>query len=143
MKRLGYYILYAIFLVLLLYFGSQTNQYLRVLVGRTFRPIPLVVFLSIYPIFIGIFLALPDFISKAKGQGRWTVDWIKLITIGTVSLFIALSPIIYWLSAIGHYAPPQFVLWLGQFNQAVTISGVVFGYLVLSISQKSFEDKKD
>ncbi|WP_167998844.1 hypothetical protein [Desulfitobacterium metallireducens] len=60
-------------------------------------------FLSIYPIFIGIFLALPNFISKAEDK-----------EVGQ-------------LTAIGHYAPPQFVLWLNQFNQAVTISGVVFG----------------
>lgn len=136
MKKLAYNILYAIFFVLLLYFGAQLNQYLRVLVGRTFKPIPLTIFLSIYPILVGIYLALPKFISKAKEQGSWTIDWIKLICIGSVTLLFALAPIIYFLPLIGQHAL-KLVSRIIQFNQTGTISGVVFGYLVLAIPQKS------
>ena len=98
------------------------------------------VFSSIFPIIIGMFLALPNLISKAREQGSWTIDWVKLITIGIVSLFLAMAQIMCF-SPIGHYAPKLY-LWLSRFNsQAVTISGVVFGYLVFSIPQKSIEDK--
>ena len=94
MKKFGYYIIYVVVLVLLLYFGSQIYQHLRVLAGRTFQPFPEVAFLSFFPIFIGLYLALPNLLSKAKEQGSWTINWIKLITIGTVSLFLALAPIL-------------------------------------------------
>lgn len=142
MKKLVYNILYVFFFILLLYFGSQLNQYLRVLVGRTFKPMPLAVFLSIYPILVGVYLALPKFIAKAKEQGSWSIDWIKLICIGTVCLFFALAPIIYFLPLIGQHA----VILLSQiiqFNQTSTISGVVFGYLVLAIPQKSVAKVND
>lgn len=140
MKKLAYNILYVFFFVLLLYFGSQIDQYLRVLVGRTYKPVPLAVFLSIFPILVGIYLALPKFISKAKEQGSWTIDWIKLICIGAVSLFFVLAPILYFIPLIGQHAP-KLVSRIIQFNQTGTISGVVFGYLVLSIPQKSAETK--
>jgi hypothetical protein len=85
MKKLGCYIFYAIFYIILLYSGSQIYQYLRVLADRTFHPETLVAFLDIFPIIIGMFLALPDFISKAREQGSWTIDWAKLITRGYVN----------------------------------------------------------
>lgn len=135
MKKLGYYILYAVFLVLLLYFGSQIYQYLRVLTGRTYNPIPMATFVSIYPIIMGLYLAIPNFVLKVKGQGSWTIDWIKLVTIGAVSLLLALAPILYFLTPMGQQAP-QLMAWLNNFNQAVTISGVIFGYLVLSTPQR-------
>lgn len=138
MKRLGYYILYVGFLILLLYLGSQLFQYLRVLVGRTFEPLPLQLFLGVFPMLVGAYLALPSFISQARGQGRWTIDWAKLVTLGAVSLFLALAPVLIYFPQIGQQAL-QLLSWLSNYNQGVTIFGVVFGYVLLSVPRKSME----
>jgi len=133
MKKLGYYTLYVVLLVLLLYLGSQLFQYLRILAGRTFHALPIMVFNGFFPIVMGLYLALPEFATKARRQGRWTIDWSKLVTVGIVSLFFAspLPQVLYF----GSHAP-QLVLWLIEFNQGSTIAGVIFGYIVVSVPQK-------
>jgi hypothetical protein len=101
----------------------------------TYHPIPMVVFYSIFPIVIGIYLALPNFFSKVRRQGTWKIDWSKLAILGTVSLLLALTPILYYLSPIGQYAL-WLIQWIIEFSQGYTIAGVVFGYLLLSVPQK-------
>lgn len=135
MKKFGYYLLYVVVLTLLLYLGSQLYEYLHILKSRTFEPIPLMVFYSLFPIVVGIYLALPEFISRVRKQGRWKVNWIKFFTIGTVSLFFALTPVLYYVTPIGKQAP-QLILWLAGFEQGFTISGLVFGYLILTVPEK-------
>lgn len=135
MRKSIYYFIYIALLVLLLYLGSQFFEYLRVLAGRTFHPGPMMVFSSIFAIFIGCYLALPNFISNVRKQGNWKLDWSMLIVFGVVSLFLALAPILYYLSPVGQ-TMPHLVLWLIMPNQGSTIGGVIFGYLVFSIPQK-------
>lgn len=135
MKKNVINILHAVLLVFLIYWGSRFFQDLRITAGRTYHPIPVVVFSSLFPIIIGIYLALPNFFSKIKRQGDWKIDWSKHAFLGTVSLLLALTPILYFLSPIGQCAP-WLVVWLIDFSQGYTIAGVVFGFLLLSVPQK-------
>lgn len=141
MKKFISNIIYAALLVFLLYGGSQYYQVLRITAGRTFHPIPVVVFSSIFPIIIGIYLAIPSFFSKVRRQGMWEVDWSKLTILGTVSLLLAITPILYFLSPIGQNVP-WLVVWLIDFSQGYTIAGVVFGYMILSVPKKINKSEK-
>lgn len=135
MKKYVGYIIHAALFVFLLYLGSHLNQNLRIATGRTFRPIPMLVFYSIFPIVIGIYLALPNMIIKVLRPGLWKIEGAKFAILGTVSLFLALTPILYFLTPIGQRVP-WLIVWLNNFNQGYTIAGAVFGYLLLSVPEK-------
>ena len=135
MKKYVGYLIHAALFVFLLHWGSYLNQSLRVAAGRTFNPTPVLVFYIVFPIAIGIYLALPNFIINIRRPGLWKFEWAKFAILGTVSLFLALTPILSFLTPIGQRMP-WLTAWLFNFNQGYTIAGTLFGYLLLSVPEK-------
>lgn len=59
-------------------------------------------------------------IKISKGFSTKTIDWAKLVTVGAVSLFLALAPVLINFPQIGQQAL-QLLSLLSNYNQGVTI----------------------
>lgn len=134
-KRLIGNFLYIIFIMYFLVKGMEWERDLKLLAGTTYNPYPHLVFLSIFPIIIGTFLAIPDFINKTKNQGNWYFDWVKLIAIGIPTLYVAISPALYF-SPIGKYLPKIGSVMLFYSSTPLIVCGIIFGYILLSSFNK-------
>jgi len=130
--------------------GASIQQKLKYITATTFNNIPQFTFMIIFPVFIGIMLALPGFISTAKGNGHWKVDWAKLFGVGLPALYITTYPLIYYVviptvvgdMALGGYT--RFFISNLFFDDILrTVSGLVLGYIILSVIQKPFGKLKE
>ena len=70
--------------------------------------------------------------------GAWTYDWGKVRGIGIPALFASTLRFLYFLP-LGGYIPGMFIFLLEQ--EVILISGIVFGYTVLSGWAKDREEK--
>lgn len=80
-------------------------------------------------------MALPQFIGAVKKQGHWQLNWVKLISIGLSAFYVTILP---WASfaSMGKYLT-LFPLTMHAVHPVPhTVGGVVFGYLLLSLSGK-------
>ena len=91
-----------------------------------FTVIPTVMFSVIFPIVMGALLRLPQFIIDIKGNKKWNFDWARFFGVGLPTLLIL---IYYTLSFIGLIPAIHLVLISG--STLATISGIVFGYILL------------
>lgn len=63
----------------------------------TFTMSSVLIFVTIYPMVIGMFLRLPKLIMEIKEKRQWTFDWIKFVSIGIPALFITTLPILSYI----------------------------------------------
>lgn len=135
-KKIAGYLLYLLGLLLLVFYYGKFQQELRILAGREFNQLPLIVFSSLYSILMGMYITLPKSISALMKTGRLRIDWPKLLIIGIPTLLISTSGILY------HYLTSDLTLlfqWLySKFTWAAgnTFIGVACGYTLLSSIDK-------
>ncbi len=101
----------------------------------------------VFPVFIGLLMGLPRFISNLLGSGHWEVDWTKLISIVLPAFIITMLPFISF-TPIGDNVVIAFLMkysglnylssYLFNFSSLLpqTISGIIFGYLILMVISK-------
>lgn len=133
--------LYTLFIGFVLYGGTVIQNKLRIRMVTTFSPHLYHFYVVLLPIIIGILIALPSFLSLLKKKGTWKFDWIKFISIGLPTFYFTIFPYIYF-SPLGPYIPNFFniiFLTVGSTLMLHTVSGVVFGYLILSSFSKETE----
>jgi len=136
--RFGSLFLYTVFIGLLLYLGGKIQSQLKYMTTQTFNPFDHILFTCIFPVIIGIFLALPGFINEFKNTGKWKFDWIKFLAIGIPALYASFFPLLYY-SSLGPYIPKflnivQF--YMDSTTTVQTVGGIVFGYLILGCFHK-------
>lgn len=87
------------------------------------------------PIAAGVSISLPRFVVMLKEEGRWRIDWIKLIAAGLPTLYMAILPLLALHFGLNNL---PFVIYL-LYRHAIMpiISGVVFGYLLLAVFNKN------
>lgn len=125
--------LYAIFVGLIIWFGNFYQQRLSLMAGMMeLDPRVRLLYISFFPIAIGIFIALPQFISTIRRKSDIRFNWIKFVSIGLPTLYVSMLPLIYY--SIGK--PLPFATLLLQYSMLHTLSGVVFGYLLLTSFEK-------
>lgn len=137
-KRLLGYFLYTIFIGYILYEGAKYGRNLHPVNPLTykFEPYPFYIFTVGFPISIGILIALPGLINNFNKRGNWYFDWAKFISIGLPTLFLAMYPLLL-ISKIVLLKIPTEINFVFAFPSVPhTISGVVFGYLLLSVFGK-------
>lgn len=135
-RSLGYFF-YTIIIGYILYEGTKYGINLHPINPSTykFEPYPFYIFVLGFPIAIGLLVALPGLINNLKKGGKWYFDWVKFISVGLPTLFLAMYPLIL-LSKAGLLMPKEINFVLGSSNVPHTISGVAFGYLLLSVFGK-------
>ena len=85
---------------------------------------------------IGILLAILNLYRNFKKQGVWRLDWIKFIAIGIPTFYLAVFPATYFYP-IRKYIPDtigNIMLTHSMFPQS--LSGVIFGYLLIIVIAK-------
>jgi hypothetical protein len=128
MKRFLFIFFSTVVIGIIFYLGVDYQVRLKEKSAITFNLMPLLIFASIFPIFIGLLLRLPKLIIEIKDKKQWSFDWIKVITVGIPSLFIAMIPLLafYGTNLLFYKA----YLLLGN-TTFTSIAGVVFGYVLL------------
>ncbi|MGJ9459846.1 hypothetical protein [Oceanobacillus sp. CF4.6] len=100
-----------------------------------FELMPVVLFATIFPIVIGLFLRLPRLIIEIKENKQWTFDWVKFIAIALPSLYIiSMSILPYSPLGAGSIKIPEINM-IGSPTIQI-IAGVVFGYTLLDSLKK-------
>jgi len=139
MKKIILYLLYITVMLLFVYYGGIIGSYLKVEMGQTFEPYKMMLFSAVYPILAGKILALPGFISTFNKPGTWTFNTSKFLIVGIPALIGALGLVIFHLNPGGMAA--KFFFWANIWGvQGTTVCGVLFGYTLLSVMEKT-EDK--
>lgn len=128
---------YLAYTILIGYLFSECTQYERhlqkIVASETYQSLPLLVFKTTFPIFLGILMALPQFyklwISNKVGL---CFDWVKFTAIGIPTFLVAILPLAY-------FYPPGLGKFLYFFHSLLipsTIGGIIFGHLLLSSFKK-------
>ena len=116
------------------YLGMDYKVRLREESATTFNLMPYLIFITIFPVFIGFFLRFPKLIIEIKEKKQWSFDWIKVVAIGIPSLYIAMIPILSIYFGLNLLFAKEFLL-LGDTTFTST-AGIVFGYVLLDSLKK-------
>lgn len=137
-KRLLGYFFYTTFIGYILYEGTKYSNHLDPInpITGKFEPYPYYIIVLGFPIVIGILIALPGFVNNFRERGKWYFDWAKFISVGLPTFFLTMYPIILISKVIPVKIPIEINFALGFPNNPHAISGVVFGYLLLSVFSK-------
>lgn len=128
---------YVLFIGYIIIWGAEHLNHLRKIVGQTYiMPYHYLLLNAFFPVLIGMLMALPGLVSAVKKPGPWQLDWVKLLSVGLPAFFVAMLPWAYFFTPVGKY--------LTSFTSALmvhpvlhTVSGLVFGYLLLSLPEKA------
>lgn len=139
MKKILLYLLYITVVLLFVYYGGMIGSYLRVDMGQTFMPYKMMIFSAVYPILAGKILALPGFITTFNKPGVWTFNISRFLIVGIPALLGTLGLVFFYLNPGGIGA--KFFSWANIWGgQGTTVCGVLFGYTLLSVMEKT-EDR--
>ena len=94
MRKTIAYLCYVLGLMLLVYYGVNYQEELRIVAGRNYNLLPSMLFSYVYSLMIGIYIALPRFISGLGMKGELSVNWLKILIIGIPTLLISASGIL-------------------------------------------------
>lgn len=137
------FISYLVYVVAFGYFVIKADDFYRYLTEAYRRDYDLTgtfLFMSIFPIIVGILIALPQFFASYMHKGAWKVDWIALLAMGLPALLVAITPMLINLSLeeqiIGFKG--QVIGFIVGFHPTlVTVAGILFGFvLVTSFSRQ-------
>ena len=128
-----------IYLSIFLY-GEHYRVLLRIVTGRTFRPLPLYIFYVTFPMIIGLLLAVPHLLIETKKAGRWKYDWVKFLAIQIPAIYLILpAPLIFIYPPLRDILYPRFINTLLTQSSVMNVVGIVVGYFSLSLLYKDDE----
>lgn len=147
-KRFTLYLLFTISVLIFLYVGFRYEVNLRIQTGKTFSsPVPYYLHSALFPILVGIVLALPRLIQESRKTGNWSIDWIKLLAIGAPTLLLNLNLILITSTPIGKikyfttYNPFTELMIIDK--SVISLCGAIFGYILISSFNKKVANKPD
>lgn len=129
-NRFVAHFLHMVLAIYILILGVYWDTQLQMLVGQTYYPYPYIFYIVCFPFLLGVVLAMPKFIILLKSRGNWRFDWIKFTAMGIPTLFVAISPILYF-SPIGEYIP-QIRLVITRSLIPQIVCAIIFSYQLLS-----------
>ncbi|HQA49656.1 MAG TPA: hypothetical protein PLP71_00920 [Syntrophomonadaceae bacterium] len=130
LRRIVGYFVYVIAFGSFVIAAEQLQRYLTNLFSRTYDPTYFWTFLSIYPILVGVLLALPRLAELFGPKGAWKVDWIPLLVVGFPSLLVAMTPII----CLAEFAQTwRITSLIFMYTPNLTyVAGILFGFVLVS-----------
>lgn len=129
--RFGKYFGFVILIGLVLQFLLEFDRLLLVQANLTFDRLSYFVYLSLYPILIGILFAIPHLFRERKNAGKWTYNWVKSVAIGLPALFGA-TIFLHYYTPLGDY-----VSVLLRYKEFPIVSGIALGYTALTSFHKT------
>lgn len=140
-KKGSLYIAYVLGLGFILNLGFKITQVVEKMRTIEFNPKPFHIYSIVFPVILGLYIALPEFTANSQKQGRWEINWLRLIIVGLPTLYFLINPYLYYYSPLGsvisklrNFCPFTAVI----LNKTThSLGGVLFGYTVLSSIRKS------
>ncbi|AHF08400.1 hypothetical protein [Desulfitobacterium metallireducens] len=142
-KQFFSYFIFIVLILILLYLGIRYEVTLRFQASKIYNPMYYYIFTSLFSILFGIALALPRLFYGLKKTGNWSLDWIKLLAIGTPTLLLNLSLILIAYTPVGKikyfmtYNP--FIEMMMTDESMISLCGTIFGYILISSFNKTEE----
>ncbi|QDP41201.1 hypothetical protein [Radiobacillus deserti] len=134
MNRLTTYILWTAGILLIAFLGMEAYNRLREYSNETFELRPLVLFGTLFPVFLGFLTRLPKFLVEWKKP--WKIDVVKLSVIGIPTFILMFIPVASFLNLL--QIPPFLYYFAVQSPSFLsTLSGFVFGYVLLDSLKQS------
>jgi len=130
MKNLKRFMAYFLWILLVGCFIVWAKLY-KIVLNNEMNPM-ILLFVMLLPIFIGLLLALPRFVSVILKPGVWTFDWAKFIAVGLPSFLVAGAMSIFWVIPFLH----KYMPFLYNNSILTTTGGIVFGYVLLTSFEK-------
>jgi hypothetical protein len=135
MKRIVMYLIYTVVMVAIISLGIKYQNYLNDNAKKTFEIKSSLIFAVMFPLVLGILFSVPNFYRTLRKHGTWKIDWIKLCIYGIPTLYVTLIPLLMVLGLNTNRLPFAMLLFTsGQIS--LTISGLIFGYLLLGVFEK-------
>lgn len=139
------FISYLVYVVAFGYFVIKADDFHRLLkraYSMDFDPAGTFMFMSIFPIIVGILLALPQFFTSYMHKGAWKVDGVALLAMGLPALLVAITPMVVTSPLLADFSfGAQVIGFIVGFHPTlVTVAGILFGFvLVTSFSRQESE----
>lgn len=141
-KRFSLYLIFAISVLIFMYLGFRYGVDLRIQTGKTYSsPVPYYLYSALFPILVGIVLALPRLIREFRKTGKWLMDWVKLLAIGAPTLLLNLNLILI------AFTPIRKIKYFATYNpfteamvidkSVISLCGAIFGYILISSFYKA------
>ncbi|MGM0896984.1 MAG: hypothetical protein ACQEV0_03740 [Bacillota bacterium] len=134
MKRFFYYFIWSIAIAFIVYMGLQLQELLNERTQMTFNLVPYWIYVTIFPVVIGLLLRTPKFMLERKERRIRGFDWSKFLAVGLPAFVVLMLSILPFLP-FENMAYPEFYtqisLILFSSTTAQTIAGLVFGYILL------------
>lgn len=89
------YFLYAFLVGIIMVVGSKYQLQFEQYTQLTGDPTLSLYFGFLFPMVVGMLIALPEFITKIKKDGSLKFDWIKFVAIGLPALILGVIPFLY------------------------------------------------
>jgi len=137
-KRFIGYLLYVAALGCFVIIADNFEKHLKFIYQSTYNLTNLWLFLSIAPMLFGFLLAFPRLIQTIMKEGSWKIDWILLLSAGLPSLLIAITPIMCLAQSVLYSQHALFIF--GLHPNLITLSGIIFGYVLLVAFKKISPD---
>ncbi|WP_261304352.1 hypothetical protein [Paenibacillus andongensis] len=136
MKRIAIYLIYSVVMISIISLGFKYQNYLDNEAQQTYKISSTLIFAVMFPLILGILFSVPSFYRNFRKHGTWKIDWVKLCIIGIPTLYIVFIPLLMVLGLNTIKLP--FAMFLFNSGQiSFTISGLVFGYLLLGVFEKN------
>ncbi|MHB8918576.1 MAG: hypothetical protein ACYC4H_11170 [Desulfocucumaceae bacterium] len=126
--------IYAIIVGFVLFSGAEYLELTKKMAGNTYSGYLVLVYMTFFPVLIGLLLAVPNFISTARKPGIWGFDWIRFISVWLPAFYITIFTLLSFTS-VGKYLPFGGYI-LSKNLIPHTVAGVVSGYLLLALFKK-------
>ncbi len=133
------YMIYILLFYFILYLGAFYSYKIIEYSKSTFKLVPMDIYLTFYPIILGLLAAIPSIYNEMKKSGKWKINWIKFIVIGVSSFFIGISRMYLFIETfLGLIIIPDFLRFILEYkyNTPIIISGFIFGFIILDSFQK-------
>jgi len=141
-RNLQRFISYLLYVVAFGYFVIKADDFKRLLskaYATNFDSTYTFMFMSIFPIIVGVLLALPKLFESYMHKGAWKLDWVALLAVGLPALFVAITPMLINLSleeqSIGIIGQVIGFI-VGLHPTLVTVAGILFGFVFVSAWSK-------
>ncbi|MFA9560142.1 hypothetical protein ACERII_22765 [Evansella sp. AB-rgal1] len=137
MQRFIYYLVWTIIIGGGLYFGYSIGQSMRnfdsVISVKNHVYFQHALYLQLFPVIIGMLLRAPILVKEIKEGRKWRIDYVKLLVIGLPAFYVTFSHLLWALSSfyLPFTLPFTFLLSASFDTSIITITGIIFGYILL------------
>lgn len=136
------YFLYAFLVGIIMVVGSKYQLQFEKYTQLTGDPTTGLYFSFLFPVAIGMLIALPGLISNIKKGGTWKFDWVRFVAIGLPALILGITPFLYNWNMVPLFRWSAFYIQIIILNPLPRIIAcVTLGFLLLSVFEKT--DKFD